>query len=131
MNIKKSLLLLTAIGGLTLGISSLSAHCGTCGVGDAAEAEHSCPAVCEKECCAESGHALTGEVVNIDSEKRMVMVKHEEIPGVMAAMTMAFAVPPKYDLSDLTTGCQITARLMHYNDQYLIKLIEVTDPATT
>ena len=131
MNIRNSLLLLTAIGGLTFGVSSLSAHCGTCGVGDAAEAEHSCPTACEKKCCAESGHALVGEVVSVDAEKRMVMVKHEEIPGVMGAMTMGCSVPESYDLANLTTGCHITARLVQENDQFLIKLIEVTDPATT
>ena len=131
MNMKKSLLLLTAIGGLTFGVSSLSAHCGTCGVGDSAKAEHSCQAACEKECCAESGHALVGEVVSVDTEKRMVMVKHEEIPGMMGAMTMGCSVPEDYDLANLTTGCMITARLVQENDKFLIKLIEVTEPSTT
>ncbi len=131
MNIKNTLLLLTAIGGLTFGVSSLSAHCGTCGVGDSAEAEHSCPAYCEKECCAESGHALVGKVVSIDTEKRMVVVKHDEIPGMMGAMTMGCSVPEEYDLANLTTGCMITARLIEDNDQFLIKLIEVTDPAAS
>jgi Cu/Ag efflux protein CusF len=131
MTIKNSLLLLTAIGGLTFGVSSLTAHCGSCGVGDSAKEEHSCPADCEKECCAESGHALVGEVVSIDMEKRMVMVKHEEIPGFMGAMTMGCSVPETYDLENLTTGCRITARVIRDNDQFLIKLIEVTEPSAT
>ncbi|RKX31367.1 MAG: hypothetical protein DRP71_13560 [Verrucomicrobia bacterium] len=131
MNIRKSLLLLSAIGGLTFGVSGLSAHCGTCGVGDAAEAEHSCPAYCEKECCAESGHALTGVVVSVNQDKRTVVVKHEDIPGVMGAMTMGFSVPEKFDLSSLEKGDQITARMMHSDDQFLIKFIEKTDPAAS
>ena len=131
MKIKNSLLLLTAIGGLTFGVSSLSAHCGSCGVGDSAEAEHSCPAYCEKDCCAESGHALVGEVVSVNTDKRMVVVKHEEIPGVMGAMTMGFSVPEKYDLSSLEKGDQITARMVHDDDQYLIKFIEVEDSAAS
>ena len=124
-------MLLTAIGGLTFGVSGLSAHCGTCGVGDADVAEHSCPISCESECCAESGDALVGVVVDVNPETRMVMVEHDEIPGVMEATTKGFAVPESYDLTNLTTGCHITARLVQDNDEYLIKLIEVTEPATT
>ena len=131
MKIRNTLLLLTAISGLTFGVSSLSAHCGTCGVGDAAKADHSCSAVCEKDCCAESGHALVGQVVNVDSEKRMVVVKHQEIPGVMGAMTMGFAVPEKFDLSTLKKGDQITARMVQDDDQYLIKFIKVKDSAAS
>ena len=131
MKIRNSLLLLAAIGGLTFGISSLSAHCGTCGVGDTAKAEHACPAACEKDCCAGSGHALVGEVVSVNSEERLVMVKHEEIPGVMGAMTMGFAVPEKFDLSTLKKGDQITAQMMHEDDQYLIKFIKKVDPTAS
>lgn len=131
MNIRNTLLLLSAIGGLTFGVSSLSAHCGTCGVGDAAETKGSCPAYCEKECCAESGHALTGVVVSVNQDKRMVVVKHEDIPGVMGAMTMGFSVPEKFDLTSLEKGDQITARMMHSDNQFLIKFIEKTDPAAS
>ena len=70
-------------------------------------------------------------MVSVDAKKRMVVVKHEEIPGVMGAMTMGCSVPESYDLANLTTGCMITARLVQENDKFLIKLIEVTEPATT
>ncbi len=39
------------------------------------------------------GHPLRGVVTRIVAEKKLVMVKHEEIPGFMMAMTMAFHVP--------------------------------------
>jgi len=131
MKIPKTILFLTAIVGLTFGVSSLSAHCGSCGVGETTEAKSSCPASCEKDCCIHTGHALTGVVVDVYPDRRVVMVKHEEIPGVMGPMTMGFEVPEGFDLSSLKKGDPITARMMHEDDRYLIKFIRKADPATS
>jgi Cu/Ag efflux protein CusF len=37
-------------------------------------------------------HPLRGVITAVDVERSAVMVKHEEIPGVMRAMTMLFKV---------------------------------------
>lgn len=42
---------------------------------------------------AEPGHAFRGVVTRVLEDRRLVMIKHEEIPGFMKAMTMAFSVP--------------------------------------
>jgi protein SCO1/2 len=41
---------------------------------------------------AEKTYPLTGEIVRIDAARKTLLVRHEAIPGFMAAMTMEFAV---------------------------------------
>lgn len=127
MNIRSSLLLPALIGGLSFAVSSASAHCGSCGVGDSAAAadhEHECGASCEEDCCADTGHALKGKVVSIDAKKRMIVVQHEAIKDVMGAMTMGFAVPEGFDLASLHAGDQINARMVQDGEKFLLKFIE-------
>ena len=52
----------------------------------AAEAKSPAPAVSAKR------YPLKGVVTGILSEKSALLIKHEEIPGVMRAMTMMFKV---------------------------------------
>lgn len=127
MNIRSSLLIAGLVGGLSFAVSSTSAHCGSCGVGDStakADDEHACAASCESDCCADSGHELHGQVVSIDAKKRMIVVKHEEIKDVMSAMTMGFAVPKEFDLASLQAGDRINARMVKDGNMMLLKFIE-------
>jgi Cu/Ag efflux protein CusF len=123
MKTRSLVILFSLVGGLATAVSTASAHCGSCGVGDKAAA-HACEAGCEESCCAESGHALKGEVVSVDVAKRMVVVKHEAIADVMGAMTMGFAVPAEYDLATLKKGDKIDARLVKDGEAWLIKNIK-------
>jgi Cu/Ag efflux protein CusF len=52
---------------------------------------------------------LEGTVVSIDEAQKRIVVKHGEIPGFMAAMTMAYPVLAEQTLHGLTPGDQITA----------------------
>jgi Cu/Ag efflux protein CusF len=129
MKLRTSLSLVSLLGAFTFAASNAVAHCGSCGVGDEkADHAHSCPVSCEEDCCAESGNALTGEVVSVKADKHMVVVKHDEIEGVMKAMTMGFAVPENYDLSALKKGDHIKARMVSDDNGYMIKFITVVDP---
>jgi Cu/Ag efflux protein CusF len=47
----------------------------------------------EAAAAKDEGHALKGVVTKVLEERKLVMIKHEEIPGFMKAMTMAFSVP--------------------------------------
>ena len=53
-------------------------------------------------------HALRGVITRVDAEGSALMVKHEEIPGVMRAMTMRFKVAPEvvrnFKVGDAITG---------------------------
>lgn len=47
------------------------------------------------EKAAPKKHALRGVITRVDAEKATLMIKHEEIPGFMRAMTMQFKVDPR------------------------------------
>ena len=57
-----------------------------------------------------AGHPLRGVVTRVLADKKLVLVKHEEIPGFMMAMTMAFHVPPEI-YPALTPGTPLAATL--------------------
>ncbi len=59
----------------------------------------------------EKRHPLQGEVVSVDPERNVLVVKHEPIPDVMPAMTMEFAVTHG-DATTLKTGQRIRAQLV-------------------
>jgi Cu/Ag efflux protein CusF len=136
MKIQSTLLLLSLAGGLAFAVSSASAK------------DEACPPGCDKPCCAakadtdkaccaaketacEGGscasgamagaHKLTGQIVSIDTAKRLLVVKHEEIPGVMAAMTMGFTVPECCDISTLKKGDKIVGMMVKEGDKFLLK----------
>lgn len=82
--------------------------------------EKNCGCACckgKEVCCchaeeakADVGHPLKGVVTKVLEERKLVMVKHEEIPGVMKAMTMAFSVPVDV-WAQLKPGVALTARM--------------------
>jgi protein SCO1/2 len=61
---------------------------------------------------AEKVYPLKGVVVSVDSAAGKVIVKHEEIPGYMDAMTMPFNVGETKMLSELHPGDEIEAKLV-------------------
>lgn len=70
---------------------------------------HHAPA--KSPAAATAGHPLRGVVTRIIADKKLVMVKHEEIPGFMMAMTMAFHVPADI-YPALTPGTRLAAILL-------------------
>ncbi len=60
---------------------------------------------------ATQGYPLRGVVTQVLPEKKLVLIKHEEIPGFMKAMTMAFRVPEEI-FSHLTPGTPVAAILL-------------------
>ena len=52
---------------------------------------------------------LKGTIVRVDRGNAQLVVNHEEIPGFMAAMTMAYAVPDSRALANLSPGDEIIA----------------------
>lgn len=61
-----------------------------------------------------ASHPVTGIVQGVMTERSSLLVKHEEIPGFMRAMTMMFLVEPEV-LETVKSGDKITAQL--YRDE--------------
>jgi len=65
-------------------------------------------------------YALQGQVLQIDAPNKQLTVKHEEIKGLMPAMTMPYSVRDEKLLNGLAAGDLIDARLVvESNDAYL------------
>ena len=52
---------------------------------------------------------LTGEIVSIDQNAKAAVIKHQNIEGLMPAMTMKFPVPQDAELQKIKAGDMITA----------------------
>ncbi len=74
---------------------------------------------------------LKGEIIGISKERGRLIVKHEEIPGYMPAMTMEFIVSPG-DLANAKEGQRITAEMVsNENDDYGLEKIWPADNTAT
>ncbi|HKV35826.1 MAG TPA: SCO family protein [Pyrinomonadaceae bacterium] len=60
----------------------------------------------------EKRYELKGKVVMVEKEKRLVTISHEDVAGLMPAMTMPFTVPNQADLDYLAPEDQLTATLV-------------------
>ena len=67
-------------------------------------------------CDAEArGHAVQGKIVKVLRGRSALLVAHEEVPGVMMAMTMSFQVDPRV-LDLVKTDQTIVARMERRDD---------------
>lgn len=73
-------------------------------------------------------HPLKGVVVAVDTSLSALRVKHEEIPGVMRAMTMLFKVD-EATLKAVKAGDEIAALMARENGEWRLYEIKVTKPA--
>src|SRR5262245_13331152 len=68
-------------------------------------------------------YQLTGQVLAVEPSKKQILIKHEDIPGFMPAMTMPYTVSDDALLKDRAVGDLITASLRVASDgAYLTKI---------
>jgi protein SCO1/2 len=65
-------------------------------------------------------YELHGKVVAVDLEKKTVKIDHEDIPGLMPAMTMPFHVDDAKMLDGLKAGDQVHGQVMHRSGEYVL-----------
>src|SRR5437868_1720503 len=69
-------------------------------------------AVCLAVSCSPAKHyELKGQILGVNRDKQEILVKHEEIPGFMMAMTMPYKVQSGSMLDNVNAGDLITAQL--------------------
>src|SRR5437764_15036646 len=67
--------------------------------------------VLSASCTSARHYELTGQILAVNRDKQEVLVKHEEIPGYMMAMTMPYKVQSSGMLDNVGAGDLITANL--------------------
>jgi Cu/Ag efflux protein CusF len=64
-----------------------------------------------------------GTVVSVDVEKRVVVLDHGKIPGVMGAMKMSFQVKNPQILEGIAPGQNVEFEVERLGDQYRVRTI--------
>ena len=57
-------------------------------------------------------YPLQAEVISVDVPRKLIVVKHRAIPGLMPAMTMTYAVADARQIENLQPGDEINADLV-------------------
>lgn len=72
-------------------------------------------------------YAAQGRVESVDPERGTVTIDHEDIPGLMKAMTMTFEVADRAILEDVSVGQAIDFRIRKDADRYVVTEIHISD----
>ncbi len=60
----------------------------------------------------EKHYATRAEVISAEPQRQMITVRHDDIPGLMPAMTMSYMVADPKQIESLKPGDKITADLV-------------------
>jgi protein SCO1/2 len=78
---------------------------------------------------ATRAYAITGEVEAVDRATSSVTLHHDEIPGLMPAMTMPFSVREPSALDGLNKGDRVAGQLVVTEDDSFLTTLSVTSRA--
>lgn len=73
-------------------------------------------------------YELTGKVISVDKRGQMVTVAHQEVPGLMSAMTMPFMLKADWAFDVINPGDEISAVLVVAGDRSWLEEPSVTRP---
>ena len=73
-------------------------------------------------------HPVKGVIMGVMADKTALLVKHEEVPGVMRAMTMMFKVEPAV-LEKVQRGDAIKGLMSRRTDGWWLHEVEVIETA--
>src|SRR5262245_54555313 len=79
--------------------------------------------VAAASCSSAKHYEMRGQILGINRDKMEILVKHEEIPGLMAAMTMPWKVENVAMLDNLGPGDLIASELTVEGSQAVITKI--------
>ncbi|HVM75843.1 MAG TPA: copper-binding protein [Candidatus Saccharimonadales bacterium] len=72
-------------------------------------------------------YPLQAEVISVDAPRKLIVIKHGDIPGLMPAMTMSYAVLDSREIEQLHPGDKITAELVVADEKgHLEKIVLVS-----
>jgi len=77
---------------------------------------------------SDAGHRGRGTVEHVDPQARKVTLEHEDIPGLMKAMTMTFEVAPGVVIGDLEPDVEVEFRVREEGGAYVVTEIRPSGP---
>jgi Cu/Ag efflux protein CusF len=110
--------------------SAAECTCAECKRGEACQCGPACQCAAQTEKSDVQLHPLVGVVRDVVTDRQALLVKHEEIPGFMKAMTMLLRVEPEV-LSRVKKGDAIKAQLgRDAEGKWFLRDVAVTTPAS-
>lgn len=85
---------------------------------------------CHRRSTNERRYDLKGKVVAVEKDKHLVTIAHQDIRGLMAAMTMPFTVREEWAFQILAPGDEITATLVVDGPQSWLEELAITKEST-
>jgi protein SCO1/2 len=73
-------------------------------------------------------YPIRGKVTAVDASAKKVTINHEDIPGLMKAMEMPFAVESEAILAGVKPGDRVKGRLAVESGGYVIKSLKPEPP---
>jgi hypothetical protein len=116
----RALLVLALLAAILPRVIAACASCTPCTCTPACSCAPAPAATTGGDTPAPVGHPLKGLILDILADKSSLLVKHEEIPGVMRAMTMLLKVDAP-TLAAAQTGQAITATLIKKADGWWLE----------
>jgi protein SCO1/2 len=98
-----------------LGLLALSAALSLAGCGGGGS---------DKKDAADKQYEVKGKVVAVDAEKKSITLDHEDIPGLMKAMKMPFALENPKVAEGLQPGDRVQGHLQVKSGEYIITHLE-------
>ncbi|MEW5982854.1 MAG: SCO family protein [Acidobacteriota bacterium] len=74
-------------------------------------------------------YPLTGQILSIKADRTEVTIRHDDVPGFMAAMTMPFAIKEPKLLEGLQPGDLVRATLVITDEESYLSTVEKTGHA--
>ena len=72
------------------------------------------------------GYVGRGEVQAVDAEARKITIDHQDIPGLMKAMTMTFELAPDVGLEGVSVGSAVEFSVMEQGGVYTVTEVRAT-----
>ena len=69
-----------------------------------------------------------GVVLRVDAAARTVSIEHGDIPGMMRAMTMTFALAPEVSLEGISPGTEVDFHVMEEGGVYTVTRLQPAAP---
>ena len=74
-------------------------------------------------------YRVRGIVRSVDELRRMILLEHQDIPGLMPAMTMTFSVSSEVGLSGLSKGQEVEVGIINESEGF--RIVEMTETGSS
>jgi Cu/Ag efflux protein CusF len=110
---------------IAVGVIACAVACGSQPQREAAPPASQTPPASQASSSATMRYDMKGKVVAIDKAGERLTIDHEAIPGFMGAMTMAYPVRDPHAFDVVSSGAEITAKVVSSGGSYWLEDVQL------